>query len=114
MNAQQTFASFEEFSAPMIALNKIALSYTEKLVDLNLTVARKQVDVTLAAWREALAVKDPDAAKAYLTHQSEVARNVVEGYVADAKTVNDMNREVAEDVRKVVEESISKATSKAA
>ena len=114
MIAQPTVASFEELVAPMIALNKIALGYTEKLVELNLTVLRTQADVTLAAWREALAVKDPEQVQEYLAHQGEVARKVVKGYVADAKAVAELNQEVANDVRKVVEGSITKAAKKAA
>ena len=114
MIAQQTVASFEEVVAPVVALNKIALSYTEKLVELNLTLLRKQADVALTGWREVLAVKDADQAKAYLTHQGEVARDVVEGYVADAKAVTELNQEVANDMRKVVETSITNATKQAA
>ncbi len=114
MITSKAIPSFDEFSAPVVALNKVALSYTEKLIDFNLSVMRKQADMALTGWREALAVKDADAAKSYLTHQTEVARNVVEGYVADAKTVTHLNQEVAEDVRKVVEESIAKASKQAA
>ena len=114
MIAKQTIPSFEEFVAPVVALNKIALSYTEKLVELNLTVLRKQADVAMAGWRGALEVKDVAEVKDYLTQQGEVARGVVEGYVADAKVVTQLNQEVAEEVRKVVDESITKATKQAA
>jgi phasin family protein len=114
MTVKQTIPSFDELFAPMIELNKIALGYTEKLVDLNFTVMRKQVDAALAGWREALAVKDVNGAKAYLTHQGEIARDVVEGYVADAKAVTEMNQEAADEVRKVVESSISKAAKQTA
>lgn len=114
MISKQALPSFDEFVAPAIELNKIALGYTEKLVELNLAVLRKQADVALASWREALAVKDPEQAKAYLAHQGEIARNVVDGYVADAKAVAELNQEVAEDMRKVVEASVAKVTKKAA
>ena len=111
---KQIVAAFEESTAPMVALNKIALSYTEKLIEMNLSIMRKQADLALAGWREALAVKDADAVKEYLTNQGEVARNVVEGYVADAKAVTELNQEVANDVRQVVEDSIAKASKQAA
>ena len=114
MIAKPSVASFDEFVAPMVAFNKIALSYTERLIDLNLSMLRKQADMTLAGWSEILAVKNADEAKNYLTHQSEVARKVVEEYVADAKTVTELNQEVADNVRKVVEESITKASKQAA
>lgn len=114
MITKQMIPAFNEMVAPVVALNKIGLSYTEKLVDFNLSMLRKQADLALTGWRQALAVKDADTAKEYLTHQSEVARDVVEGYVADAKVVTQLGQEVAEDVRKVVEESISKAYKQAA
>lgn len=114
MFEKQALASFEEFVAPSIALNKIALSYTEKMVELNLAVMRKQADLVLASWNQALGIKDAEAAKQYMTSQSEVVRSAVEDYVADAKTVSELNKEVAADVRKVVEQSISKAAKQTA
>ena len=48
MIAKLPVASFDEFVAPVIELNKIALGYTEKLVELNFTVLRKQADAALA------------------------------------------------------------------
>ena len=114
MMTNQTIPSFDAIVAPVVAFNKIALSYTEKLVDLNLTVLRKQADIALTGWHEALSVKDADSVKSYLTHQSEVARNVVEGYVADTKAVTQLNQEAAAEVRKVVEGSLSKIAKQAA
>ena len=75
-----TVASFEDVVAPVVEINKIALGYTEKLVELNLAVMRKQADVALAGWRAALSVKDAAGAKEYLTAQVEAARGMVEGY----------------------------------
>lgn len=114
MIANPTFATFEAFVAPMIELNKIALGYTEKLTERNLASLRKQADVALTSWREALAVNDPEAAKTYLAHQGEVARDVVKEYVAEAKAITELNQAIAEDVRKVVEASLAKVTKRAA
>ena len=114
MIAKQTVPSFEELVAPVVALNKIAVGYTEKLIELNLTLLRKQADVAMAGWRSALEVKDPAEVKDYLAQQSEAAREVVEGYVADAKVVTQLNQDVAEEVRKVVDESITKVAKQAA
>jgi phasin family protein len=114
MTTKNTIASFDEMVAPAVELNKIALTYTEKLIDLNLTALRKQADLALSSWRDVLAVKDVNEVNQYLTRQSEAARDVVEGYVADAKAVTQLNQEAAEEVRKVVEESVSKATEQAA
>jgi phasin family protein len=114
MNAKQTIPTFEELTAPVVALNQVALGYTEKLIEMNLAILRKQADVALAGWREALSVKDATQAKEYLTHQGEVARDMVNDYVADAKAVTQLNQETAEGVRKVVEDSIAKVAKQAA
>ena len=50
----------------------------------------------------------------YLAAQSEAARELVEGYVADAKAVSAISQEAANDVRKVVTEGLEKAAKKAA
>ena len=63
-------------------------------------------------WR--LEVKDAAEVKDYVAQQGEVAREVVEGYVADAKVVTQLNQEAAEEVRKVVDESITNVSKKAA
>ena len=52
--------------------------------------------------------KDVDEAKDYLTAQSEAARELVEGYVADAETVTAMSQEAANEVGKVVTEGFEK------
>ncbi len=109
-----TVVSFEDVFAPVVEINKIALSYTEKLVELNLAVLQKQTDVALAGWRAALSVKDAAEVKDYLTAQGEAATGLIEEYVADVKAVSQMNQEVAEDVRKVVTESIETASKQAA
>ncbi len=114
MSTKQTAAPFEEAIAPIVELNQIALGYTERLVELNLSLLRKQAEVVLSGWRDALAVRDPEQARTYLAHQGEIARSVVNEYLADAKAVGELNQEAAEDMRKVVEASMSKAAKKAA
>jgi phasin family protein len=108
------FASFEELFAPAVEISEITLSYTEKLVEMNLAVMRKQADVAIAAWRAVLSVKDATEAQNYLTAQGEVARELVEGYVADAKAVSAISQEAANDVRKVVTKGIEQVAKKAA
>lgn len=107
-------AAFEEIFAPAVEINKIALNYTEKLVEMNLAVMRKQADVAMATWRSALSVTDATEAQNYLAAQTDVARELVEGYVADAQTVSAISQEAADDVRKIVTEGMEKVAKKAA
>ena len=108
------FVAFEEFFAPTVRINEIALSYTEKLVEMNLAMMRKQADVAIATWRAALSVKDAAEVQNYLTAQGEVARELVEGYLADAKAVSAISQEAANDVRRIVTEGIENVARKAA
>jgi len=111
---QLNAVSLEDVFTPVVEINKIALSYTEKLIELNLAVLSKQADVALASWRAALSIKDVSEANEYLTVQGEAARGVVEDLVADAKAVSQMNQEVADDVRNVVTKSIEKVSKQVA
>jgi hypothetical protein len=81
---------------------------------MNLAGLRKQADVALTGWREALEVKDPGHMSDYLARQGTVARTLIEGYVDEAKAYAKLNQEAANDMRKVVEVSIAKVTTKAA
>ena len=103
------YASVEELAAPVVELNQIALAYTEKLIEMNLTILQKQAEAVLDSWRSALLVKDATLAKEYVTTQSEAVRELVEGYVEDAKAVTKLSQEAAEDVRKVMSEGLEKA-----
>ncbi len=113
MTMKLPLVPFDALVAPMIEFNKIALGYSEKLIELNLAAARKNADVALAGWRDALAIKDPEGAREYLFRQSEVARGLVQEYVAEAKSINDLTQETATGMRKVVESNVAKVTQRA-
>ena len=104
----------EEAIAPAKALSELALSNTERLVDLQVESLRKYSTVVIESCKAALAVKDLDGAQKYVAKQGEVAKEVVESMVNDAKVVVELGRDYASEVQKVVSGSISKATKKAA
>lgn len=108
MFPNQPVASLEEITAPVVELNKIAIGYTEKLVEMNLSMLRKQSDLLLGGWREVLAAKDPQHVQQYLARQGEAARDLVNEFIAEAKVITELNQEVANDMRKVVEANLAK------
>jgi len=114
MAAIETPVSYEKLLASVKGLNEIALSYAEKLTELNLSILRKQSDAVLAVWREALAVEDREGLKKYVARQAEAARGLAEGYAADAKTAAEIGMEAAEGVRKLAEGSVAVVAKKAA
>ncbi len=104
----------DKLLAPVVALNKIALAKTEKLVNLQIAAVEKYSGVALASWKQALAANDPAAFQKYVAKQSEVAKGLVEDMLADAKTVAELGQEAAKEVQKVLSENLTKATKKAA
>ena len=108
------FATYEELAAPAVKINEIALSYTEKLLEMNLAVMPNQAAWRITTWPSPMATKPPTATQDYLSAQGEAARELVEGYVADAKAVSAISQEAANDVRKVVTEGLEKAAKQAA
>ncbi len=112
--AKANVINAEKVLAPVVALNKIALAKTEKLVDLQIAAVRKYSDVALTSWKEALAANDPAAFQKYLAGQTQVAKEVVESVLNDAKTVAELGQEAAQEVQKLVSENLAKANKKAA
>ena len=105
---------FEEALAPVKALNKLALENVERVVELNLDSMRKYADVVLDSWKGALAVSDIKSGQEYLAKQGQVAQEVVKSLAEDAKAAAEIGQEYARDVQKVVTESVTKASKKAA
>jgi len=104
----------DKLLAPVVALNKIALANTEKLVNLQIAAVRKYSDIALASWKQALTAENPAAFQKYVAGQSEVAKGVVENILKDAKTVADLGQEAAQEVQKLMSENLTEATKKAA
>ncbi len=114
MSNIEPFAAYEKLFAPVKEMNEIALLYTTKLAELNMAAMRKQTEAVFAGWRDVLAVKDAEGLESFIKHQSEVARSLIEGYVADANTLAQLGKETSENIRKMMEENIAAALKKAA
>ena len=96
----------EEALASVKALNELAIANSEKLVALNVAQLQKQADVALSAWRSMLDVKDLSDVQGYMASQSEVARELLNGIVADSKTVAKLGEETAAEIGKLVNANI--------
>ena len=100
--------SVQELLTPAKALNELALSKVERAVDLQLQAVARLSTVMLAASKEALEVQDVAGAQAYLEKRKEVANQVAQDLVRDARTVAELGKEYAEEAGKVVSENVSK------
>ena len=104
----------QEFLAPAKALNELALSTVERVVDLQLQVAARLSSAMLAASKEALEVQDVAGAQAYFEKRREVAAQVGQDLAKDAQTIVELGKEYAEGAGKVMTANVSKFTKAAA
>jgi phasin family protein len=104
----------QELLAPAKALNELALSTVERVVDLQLQVAARLSSAMLAASKEALEVQDVAGAQAYFEKRKEVAAQVAQDLAKDAQTIVELGKEYAEGAGKVMTANVSKFTKAAA
>mgnify|MGYP001552267271 CR=1 FL=1 len=98
----------EKFMAPSKKLAELSIANTERMIALNTEMFTKYTNLVMANAKEALTIADVDGATAYMQKQPEVANNVVESIVADAKVVADLGKEYGENVQKLITEEVSK------
>jgi phasin family protein len=99
--------TIEKFSAPVKALNELAIANFEKLAALQLSFAEKSVKVGVESLKSASAVTDLEGLKAFYTTQSEVAKGLVEDVVASSTTVAEIGKAYAEDAKGIVESAVA-------
>lgn len=108
------FNQIEEVLAPARSLNELAFANVERLVNLQIDSTRKYADICLQNMREAFEIKDLSAAQAYMVKQREVAQNVTENLVNDAKAVAEIGRQYTDKVQKVFAKGVADTSKKAA
>jgi len=97
---------FEKAMAPSKALTSLAIEKAESLIALNTELLNKYSAMTIANAKEAVEVKDPDAAKAYFAKQGDVAKELLESLVEDSKQVAKISEEYTTEVQKLVAGSV--------
>ena len=86
MATTKSVSDIDKVFEPVRALNKLTLDNTAKLVELNLAVAKRFADATLANVREAVELKDPAAVQAYLAKQPEAMKALADEARAPCQT----------------------------
>ena len=107
-------AQAEKVIAPMQQLAKLSLSNTEKLFALQMEIAQSYVDLGIEQMNAMLEVKDPESLQAFVSKQADVARNVGEKMVADAKAVAELGTEFNAETQRLARESMNAAVTQAA
>ncbi len=108
MNAKIT-ESYENASkaAGVVATDagKLAVNNLEKLLELQMGAARVYADAILSNAREALEVKDADAARAYFEKQPEVVRTLVQRITKDSNEALELGRAYADEAQALFRKS---------
>ncbi len=97
---------FEKAMAPSKAMTSLAIKKAEELIALNTELLTKYSAMTIANTKEAIEIKDAEAAKAYFAKQGEVAKEVMENMMEDSKKVAKISEEYASEVQKLVTDSV--------
>jgi phasin family protein len=99
--------AFEKYTAPVKALNELAIANIEKMAALQLSIAEKSVKVGVDSLKSASAVSDLEGLKSFYTAQNEVAKSLVEDAVANGNTVAELGKAYAEDAKGIVESAVA-------
>ncbi len=109
MATAKTVSEFDKAFGPFLALNKLALDNTAKLVEMNLDVARRYAELSLTNAREAAELKDPAAIQAFVSKQPEAFKALAETVSTDAQATVKLGMSYLEEAGKVVAANLKKA-----
>jgi len=93
---------------------KLAMDYTERLMEAQLEAAKTYSEIGLNQARAALDIKDTKALQAYAEEQQKVAKDLSERVKGDAEKVVAMNQDFVNEARKLVETNVKTASETAA
>ena len=95
-------------SAAASDAGKLAVDSLEKLIELQMGAVRTYADAVLSNAREALEIKDADAARTYFEKQPEVIRGLVQQMANDSGEAIKLSQRYAEEsqalLRKLAEQ----------
>jgi phasin family protein len=115
MKNQAITAQAEEMMVPVREMGELALDNTEKLVKLQVTAFTNYAKLGIAHWRAALAVRDADGAKEFMTKHRAYVETVTEKAAKDANAVMELGNDYVAEVQRVLKVSAEKVgVSKAA
>lgn len=104
----------EDAFAPVMAYNALVINAAEKAVGLQVAMMQKLTKVGFDNFKAVMDIKSADELKTYAEKQQTVAKEVVEIVTEDARDLGELNQNLLEESRKLVENNIKLATAKAA
>ena len=100
--------NIENLTVPVQELNTLAVKNIEKLAEVGLKSIETNTTVVLDSLKKAVAVKDVDGWKNYLSGQIEVANEVFASAIADARKVTEIGEDYVTHAQGIVDGVISK------
>jgi phasin family protein len=96
----------EKLAAPVQELNALAVKNIEELTALQLKTIQENATVGVETIKSATAISDLEGLQSFLTAQAEVAKQIAEGILANARTVAEMSQGYATDAKEIAETSL--------
>lgn len=113
-NTKQVNEQVEKsFAGPVRNYTGLILDHAEKVAELQYNAVKAYMDLGLQQAREVLDIKDQNDIRAYVAKQPQVAQTVADRVRGDLEKVIELQKDFAEESRKVVEDSVSSAAKSA-
>ncbi len=100
----------EKMLAQVQQFAELSLANSEKLLTMQLEIAQSYVHLGVSQLKALFEVKDAESLQAFVNSQADVAKNVGEKMMADAKAVADLGAEFNADTQKLTLESLMVVT----
>lgn len=104
----------EQAFAPFMAYNTLVMEATEKVVAMQIATFQKLSKVGFDNAKAAFDIKSAEELKTYADKQQAIAKNVTEIVTEDARNLGELNKQLLDNSRKLVEKNVKAASAKAA
>ena len=96
----------EKLTVPVQELNALAVKNIEELTALQLKTIQENATVGVETIKSATAISDLEGLQSFLTAQADVAKQIAEGILANARTVAEMSQGYATNAKEISETSL--------
>ncbi len=96
----------EKLAAPVLELNALAVKNIEQLTELQLKTIQDNATIGVESIKSASAITDLKGLQSFLTDQAEVAKQIAEGILANARTVAELSQGYAAEAKEIAEGSL--------
>ncbi len=96
----------EKIFAPVQQFAQLSLATSEKLLTMQLEIAQTYVHLGVSQLKALFEIKDAESLQAFVNSQADVAKNVGEKMMADAKAVANLGAEFNAETQKLTQANL--------